>query len=116
MTTDLARIQDDRLPEINGNGLVYAGLTPGVGGMQAIYRFPNGYGASIIRHGGSNGASAGLWELVVLRIQGGTMWQWSIDYSTPVTDDVIGGLAPTDVDSLLDHIAALPPAQGAITG
>lgn len=111
-TTDLARIQDDRLPEVNGNGLVYVGPAPGIGGTQAIYRFPNGYGASIIRHRASNGNSEGLWELAVLRITEGDMWQWPIEYSTPITDDVIGWLSPPEVDEILEKIAALPPREG----
>ena len=31
-------------------------------GVQRVYRFANGYGASAIRHEGSMGYEAGLWE------------------------------------------------------
>ena len=40
--------------------------SPMNGGVQHTYKFPNGYGASVIRHEGSYGYSQGLWELAVL--------------------------------------------------
>lgn len=72
-----------------------------VGGTQRIYRFPNGYRASVVRNDMSYGGSSGLYELAVLDSGG-------ITYSTPITDDVIGYLTPLDVRSILRDIEALP--------
>ena len=36
------------------------------GGVQYIYRFPNGWGASVICHRGSYGGPEGLWEVGVM--------------------------------------------------
>ena len=70
------------------------------GGIQKVYKFPNGYGASVIRHRGSYGYSKGLWELAVL--EGGELC-----YDTEITDDVIGHLNDPEVDRLLRRIQQL---------
>ena len=36
------------------------------GGLQMVYKFDNGYGASVIQHEGSYGSHKGRWELAVL--------------------------------------------------
>lgn len=71
------------------------------GGIQKTYKFPNGYGASVIRHQGSYGNKKGLWELAVLGQDG------ELCYSTPITDDVIGHLNDPEVDRLLRKIKEL---------
>jgi hypothetical protein len=83
-------------------------------GVQKIYRFPNGYGASVVRFmiplydgrliGGSYGSDDGLWELAVI--------QWDEDkykvvYTTPVTGDVLGNLNDADVQETLKQIMEL---------
>lgn len=70
-------------------------------GVQIEYKFPNGYGASVIRSEYSYGGKRGLWELAVLDSSG------ALDYSTPVTGDVEGHLADEDVERLLEQIAGL---------
>lgn len=72
-------------------------------GVQDIYRFKNGYGASVVCSSGSYGGKQGLKELAVLDKDG------HICYETPVTDDVIGWLADEDVEKYLSQIASLPP-------
>ena len=72
-----------------------------LGGTQNKYEFPNGYGASVVKHDYSNGHEEGLWELAVLGQDG------HLCYSTPITDDVIGWLTDEDVQRTLDQIAAL---------
>jgi len=70
------------------------------GGVQHTYKFPNGYGASVIRHEGSYGYSQGLWELAVLDGD-------DLCYSTPVASDVLGYLTEEDVLLKLGEIKAL---------
>lgn len=74
------------------------------GGMQYVFRFGNGRGASVVRHQFSYGREQGLWELAVIRFKGRG---WTIDYSTEITDDVLGWLSVADVVALLDRIGAL---------
>lgn len=81
---------------------------PGSGGSyQYRFRFPNGYGASLIVGGFAYG---GL-EIAVLRYYDPQDDRGSLCYDTPITDDVLGYLSgPEEVESILDSIAALPPA------
>jgi hypothetical protein len=74
-------------------------------GTQKIYKFPNGYGASVLRGPYSVGGAAGLFELAVMEFDGD---EYSLCYSTQITDDVIGYLSESDVEELLSQIAALP--------
>ena len=71
------------------------------GGTQRVYKFPNGYGASVIRHQGSYGFKSGLWELAVLDSSG------DLCYSTPITNDVIGYLTDEEVILKLNEIRGL---------
>lgn len=74
------------------------------GGIQRVYKFPNGYGASVIRHKGSYGFAKGLWELAVLDDTG------DLCYYTPITDDVIGHLTDEEVNLKLNEIRGLQAA------
>ena len=74
-------------------------------GRQKIYKFPNGYGASIIRTRWSYGHKKGLWELAVITFDD---YSWNLCYDTPITDDVIGNLKWNEVEEYLDKIKNLP--------
>jgi hypothetical protein len=71
-------------------------------GCQRIYRFHNGYGASVVRHENSYGGREGLFELAVLDSND------EICYNTTVTNNVIGWLSMQEVDNILDDISKLP--------
>lgn len=75
---------------------------PVVNGL--LFRFANGYGASVIRNPGSYGT-----ELAVLRFTGPGKTEWEITYDTPITDDVIGWLSAEECREILVRIAELPP-------
>ena len=68
---------------------------------QKIYKFPNGYGASVVCNFGTYGAKDGLFEVAVLDSNG------EITYDTPVASDVIGWLDFADVTDILNKIKAL---------
>jgi len=70
------------------------------GGLQKRYKFPNGYGASVICHMGSYGGHLGLWELAV-ELHG------IIVYDTSITADVIGHLKTAEVHKQLKAIKEL---------
>lgn len=80
----------------------------GMGGTQRVYRFPNGYGASVVQFRGSYGFEQGLYELGVIKFEGD---DWCLTYDTPITDDVIGHLSPEEVEATLDQIAELPQVE-----
>ena len=72
---------------------------------QTLYKFNNGYGASIIFHEGSYGFEEGKMELAVLE------WtseiNWSLTYDTPITDDVMGYLTIEEASDILTKIQEL---------
>ena len=72
-----------------------------LGYPQTIYKFSNGYGASVIKF---NYVYFGI-EIAVLRFD--KNGKWDIDYSTPITNDVIGGLDEESRDSVLQQIFEL---------
>lgn len=65
---------------------------------QTIYKFPNGYGASVIKF---NYVYFGI-EIAVLRFD--ENGNWDINYSTTITNDVIGGLDEEERDNVLQQI------------
>ena len=74
---------------------------PELNGYQLIYKFDNGYGASVVKHDFSYGGKKGLYELAVLDNEGG------LCYTTPITEDVVGHLTMGEVENLLAEISYL---------
>lgn len=72
-------------------------ITEYLGGYHIKVEYPNGYGASIVKHDSSYGRSEDLWELAVLH-------NGAICYDTPMTDDVIGYLDDDEVGSFCTTI------------
>jgi hypothetical protein len=66
----------------------------GDNGHQIMVRFLNGYGASIVRFEYSYGGSNGLWELAVIKWDGE---EFDFDFTTGITEDVMGHLNMLDV-------------------
>lgn len=75
-------------------------------GTQTIYRFPNGYGASVINHSFSHGI-----ELAVIHFPNPKGDKFKLDYSTLITNDVIRHLTPGMLIKALQAIAQLPPKE-----
>ena len=80
---------------------------PYMEGYQYIFGFPNGYGASVIKHRGSYGFDSDKWELAVIKFGEGGKDDWNLCYDTLVTDDVIGYLTDEDVTELFRQIMEL---------
>lgn len=71
-----------------------------LGGFRYVFKFPNGYGASVIKHFASYGNEQDLFELAVLK-------DGNLCYTTPITNDVIGYLNNDEVLELLERIKSL---------
>ena len=80
------------------------------GAIQKIYRFANGYGASVVKGDHTYGGEEGLWELAVIIFGKGTdnNHTYELVYDTPITQDVEGNLNDDEVEKLLDQIFVLP--------
>jgi hypothetical protein len=77
------------------------------GGTQQVFRFDNGFGASVVQHRFSYGSDQGKWELAVVTFDGD---EWHLTYDTDITSDVLGYLEWSEVEEYLDQIAALQAA------
>lgn len=67
-------------------------------GVQYIFTFENGYGASVVKFYGTYGFGGDLWELAVLK-------NGRLHYDNPVADgDVKGYLTDEKVNNLLREI------------
>ena len=79
------------------------------GGIQKIYKFPNGYGASVVKHEGSYGYNLDKWEIAPLgernEFIGISVLGWH--------DDVRGHLNDPQVDRILKQIADLEVLEDA---
>lgn len=74
------------------------------GGFIRQFYYANGYAASVVKHDGSYGSHADLWELAVLR---NVLGSWTLAYDTPITDDVCGYLTEEQVVDLCEQIKSL---------
>ena len=77
------------------------------GGVQKVFRFRNGYGASVVRHQYSRGGNSGLWELAVIKFYSKNSIDFDLDYNTPITSDVLGHLNESEVQNYLKQIRGL---------
>ncbi len=73
-------------------------------GEQVVFRFTNGYGASVVRPYRVYGCG---YELAVLKFESVNVRPWQIVYNTPVTGDVLCGLDEVEVMDALTQIKAL---------
>ena len=73
--------------------------------LHRVFKFPNGLGASVIKHYGSYGFEKDLFELAVVR------WisndNYELEYRTEITNNVICWLTNDDVLKLLERIKNL---------
>lgn len=81
-----------------------------LGCVHKIYKFPNGYGASVVSGCYTYGGKQGLWELAVIRWIGDE--DWYLCYTTPITNDVLGWLTDDQVKQTLLKIRDLPKING----
>jgi len=72
--------------------------------MKHIYKFSNGYGASVIQSEYSYGHEDGLYELAVLK-------DGELCYDTPITGDIIGYLSADEVTEYLQRIEGLKEGE-----
>ena len=90
-------IQDQKVFESIGDQILKAGDDE----VFIHEKFANGRGVSVVRHHYSYGGQEGFFEIAVLDTYG------QLDYTTEVTDDVIGWLKAEDVITLAKRVAQL---------
>jgi hypothetical protein len=75
-------------------------------GVQYVFRFENGYGASVVKGPWTYGGPQDLWELAVLRFFGNSD-AYDLEYGTEITDDVLGWRDDEEIRELLLRIKGL---------
>ena len=85
-------------------------LIPSANSNQLLYKFSNGYGASVIT-GGYEGPLC-PYELAVVKFDPEN--NWDLCYDTKITSDVLGWLTTNEVMALLNRIEDLPQVQEAV--
>ena len=58
-------------------------------------------GVSVVQFDTSYGGSSGLWEVAVLDTEG------NLDYTTEITDDVLGWLSEENVTEVMNKVESL---------
>ena len=74
--------------------------------MHYLYRFPNGYGASVLA---PCFVSNELWEIAVITWENDD--KYLLCYDTPITSDVIRCCTIIEVNKFLEEIKNLPPIK-----
>jgi hypothetical protein len=90
--------QNKKLNMKTFNDLVFNPHPINNGVVSRLY-FGNGYGVSVVKHDYSYGNEKGLYELAVVSEETG-----EILYDTPITEDVVGWLRPTDVTDIMSIV------------
>lgn len=75
---------------------------------QWVFRFSNGYGASLVTGGP---LTYGEYEMAVLEYTGKKDTEYSLTYDTSITNDVLGYLTLKNVEKYLEEISKLPPVE-----
>lgn len=80
-------------------------------GIQKLYRFDNGLGASVVRHKFSYGGKTGLWEVAVTKYHSEDIQDFTLYYNVDlkhkckvITGTVMGYLSEEEVDEILSEI------------
>lgn len=71
-------------------------------GHHYIFRFPNNYGASVIKNPGSYGHAQDLWEMALIFFD--EDGDWNLIYERDFDDDVKGYLTDDNIIELLEKI------------
>lgn len=87
------------------NDLVFNSHPAGFG-KQALIFFDNGFGVSVVKHPFSLGKKQGLYELAVIT---GDKDNISLNFSTPITDGLLGYLSENDVTEIMEKVQRLTP-------
>lgn len=80
------------------------------GGLQYMYEFPNGYGASIVPSG--YGPYIAEREGAVIYWTPDSVHGWEFDWTTPIAHYSVRLNVPDGVEEFLTEISELPPRKG----
>ncbi len=73
--------------------------------VQYLFKFENGYGASVVKGNGTYGHESDRWELALIKWSNDHAWHITQHYK--ITNDVLGYLSVDEVLDTLDKIKDL---------
>lgn len=76
-------------------------------GIQQLYKFPNGYGASVVRNQFSYGNENGLWEVAMIKFTDDG--KFFLVYDNDKFNDVVGHLTQDGIEECLRYIKDKAP-------
>lgn len=80
--------------------------------VHKIYRFPNGYGASVVASPKTGSFKEGGFRLLVIHFESGAPEnEYCVDRETPITDDALECADWSEVESGLKRVFSLPVSE-----
>lgn len=73
--------------------------------VQYLFKYENGFGASVVKGKGTYGYQVDSWELAVIKWANDNTWD--VTDNTPITGDVLGYLSSEEVLDTLEQIKNL---------
>lgn len=88
--------------------IIYMGPHKFFGGHCVVYKFPNLWGASVVRHHASKGGREGFWEVALISFPDSTKDEYIIRLDTPIMlGETPGYLFIDEVFDILEKIKGL---------
>ena len=74
--------------------------------LHRVFRFPNGYGVSVVKGPKTKNRQ---WELAIVQFYGSQFFEFYVDDTTKIANDLVAGLTDNEVDSIMEVVEHYRP-------